>query len=200
MHNMMAALFTEIEGGGMASVAWPPFRAPTLGIPNLTVARLLDTLYELTDSRRNPADEKAGRVLDSQIEAQVHGPIDLHRDVELLVADPAFAATATGTTLEELAKRHAIRLRWHGGFRLHVENVPNDFRGPAMARLAERIADRNGMLDAAVIGTAEASLHERPEAWRDWGSHEEGLQHLKQLWHVLVHFGLPAHGTRTLSS
>jgi hypothetical protein len=30
-------------------------------------------------------------VLDTQIEAQVHGPINLRRDAELLVADPSFA-------------------------------------------------------------------------------------------------------------
>jgi hypothetical protein len=40
-----------------------------------------------------------------------------------------------------------------------------------------------------VIGAAEAALHHHPEAWRDWGNREEVLQHLKQLWHVLVHYG-----------
>jgi hypothetical protein len=64
-----------------------------------------------------------------------------------------------------------------------------------MPRLAERIAGVTGMIDAAVIGTAEASLHHQPELWRDWGSPEEVLQHLKQLWHVLVHCGAPAHHT-----
>ena len=192
MHNVMAALFTEIEEGGMASPPWPPFRAPTLGIPDVTVVRLLERFHELADPRRNSADEKAGRVLDTQIEAQVHGPIDLHSDVELLVADPAFAATPTGTILRELASRYEIPLHWHCGFRLHVREVPDDFRGPEMPRLAQRIAGSDGMLDAALIGTAEASLHEQPDAWRDYGSHGEALQHLKQLWHVLVHYGSPA--------
>jgi hypothetical protein len=52
------------------------------------------------------------------------------------------------------------------------------------------------MLDVAVIGKAEASLREQPDVWRDWGSHAETLQHLKQLWHVLVHYGSPARGAR----
>jgi hypothetical protein len=52
-----------------------------------------------------------------------------------------------------------------------------------------------GMIDAAVIGTAEASLHHHPEVWRDWGSRGEVLQHVKQVWHVLVHYGGPAHRT-----
>ena len=42
---------------------------------------------------------------------------------------------------------------------------------------------------AAAIGGAEASLICEPHDWRDWGSPEQTLQHLKQLWHVLVHFG-----------
>ena len=138
-------------------------------------------------------------MLDTQIEAQVHGPVDLQRDVELLVADPAFAATATGAFLRELALRFEIPLRWHCGFRLAVTEVPDEFRGPAMPLLARRIAGNDGTLDAAVIGAAEASLHEQPDAWRDWG-HAEALQHLKQLWHVLVHYGLPAPDKRVPTS
>jgi hypothetical protein len=198
MDNVMAALFGEIEAGGMAAPPWPPFRAPTLGLSNLTVARLLDVLRDLASPRKEPTDLPMGRVLDTQIEAQVHGPIDLQEDIELLVADSAFARTNTGETLRELALRYGFPLRWHGGFRLAVGEVPDDFRGPAMPRLAQRIAGGNGLIDAAVIGAAEASLHHHPEAWRDWGSREEVLQHLKQLWHVLVHYGAPVHPTTRL--
>jgi hypothetical protein len=193
MDNVMAALFAEIQAGGMAAPPWPPFRAPTLGLPNLTIASLLDVLGELASPRKDPAELQAGRVLDTQIEAQVHGPLDLQEDVELLVADPAFAPTATGEMLRELASRYGLPLRWHCGFQLAVGEVSDDFRGPAMPRLARRIAGKDGMIDAAVIGTAEASLHEYPDMWREWGSHAEVLQHLKQLWHVLVHYGAPAH-------
>src|SRR5262245_29135384 len=59
-------------------------------------------------------------------------------------------------------------------------------------RLSRRIAGTDGTLDAAVIGRAAASLHQQAEAWRDWGSREDALQHLKQLWHVLVHYGSPS--------
>jgi hypothetical protein len=192
MNCVMDALLSEIEDGGTTSPPWPPFRAPTLGVHNLTVPRLLDMLLQLAEPRRDPAEGSAGRVLDTQVEAQVHGPIDLQHDIELLVVDPAFATTVTGATLRQAVSRYRIPLRWHCGFRLHVRDVPADFRGPAMPRLARRIAGDDGMLDAAVIGSAEASLHERPDEWRDWGSHAEALQHLKQLWHVLVHYGFPA--------
>jgi hypothetical protein len=196
MDCVMTALLAEIDEGGVSTPPWPPFRAPTLGVPNLTVSRLLRCIIEdLQQPRREPAEGELGRVLDTEIEAQVHGPIELPRDVELLVADPAFAETPTGTRLRELALRYSIPLRWHPGFRLPVNDVPDDFRGPAMVRLASRTAGEDGMLDAAVIGIAEASLRNQPDSWRDWGDYAEALEHLKQLWHVLVHYGLPARGT-----
>jgi Protein of unknown function (DUF3626) len=198
MDNVMAELFAEIEGGGMAAPPWPPYHAPTLGVQNLTIPRLLEVLKALALPRPDPADQAPGRVLDTQIEAQAHGTVDLRRDVELLVADPAFAPTPTGVLLRELAARYEFALCWHCGFRLAVRHVPDNFRGPAMPRLAERIAGRDGTLDAAVIGIAEASLQRRPEAWRDWGSHAEALQQLKQLWHVLVHYGASARGPKRL--
>jgi hypothetical protein len=192
MHSVMAALLAEIEDGGTTTPPWPPFRAPTLGVPNLTVARFLDLLEDLRLPRRDPGDGSPGRVLDTQIEAQVHGPVELHQDVELLIADPAFSETATGKILRELASRYGIALGWHSGFQLPVHNVPDDFRGPAMPRLAQRIAGKDGTLDAAVIGSAEASLRKQPDSWRDWGSQADALGHMKQLWHVLVHYGVPA--------
>jgi hypothetical protein len=64
-----------------------------------------------------------------------------------------------------------------------------------MLGLAQRILGHDGMLDVSVIGRAEASLHEQADTWLDWGTHAEALQHLKQLWHVLVHYGSPSRGT-----
>ena len=110
----MAGLLAEIDEGGVATPEWPPFRAPTLGIPQLTIPRLLETLRDLPQPRKDPADEEAGRVLDTQIEAQVHGPIDLHQDVELLVADPAFAATDIGSTATATGPKRASGLRRPG--------------------------------------------------------------------------------------
>ena len=189
MDAVMAALLDEIEAGGMAAPPWPPFRAPTLGVANLTVERVLQLFHELANPRKDPRNLEPGRVLDTQIEAQVHGPIDLREGVEFLVADPAFDETGTGETLRALAARYDFSLRWHHGFQLAVGDVPDDFRGPEMPRLARRIAGNDGIINAAVIGAAEASLHQAPDLWRDWGTHEEALQHLKQLWHVLVQFG-----------
>jgi hypothetical protein len=191
MDGVLSPLLAEIIEGGIARPPWPPFRVPTLGVPNLTVPRLLDLLCDLPQPRGDPALGRPGRVLDTGIEAQVHGPVSLKEDIELLVADPAFAGTATGALLGQLATKYRFTLKWHCGFQLAVRDVPDNFRGPEMPRLARRIAGSDGMLNAAVIGAAEASLREHPESWEDWGSLAESIQHLKQLWHALVNFGSP---------
>jgi hypothetical protein len=188
-HSVMAALLAEIENGGVATPSWPPFRAPTLGMPGITVSGFYDVLKILRQRRPNPSRGDPGRMLDTGVEAQVHGPIRLDRDVETLVADPAFAHTRVGQTLIELADKYGLDLHWHCGFRLAVRDVPDDFRGPAMPRIAERIAGRDGTLDAAVIGSAAASLHRDPGQWSEWGGHFDVLRLFRQLWHVLVHFG-----------
>ena len=188
---VLAPLLEEVASGAGTRVPWPPFVAPTLGVENLTVPGLLERVSrELPLPRSDPSRGPAGRVLDTGIEAQVHGPIDMARDVERLVADPAFGGTPTGDCLEQLCRKHSIRLEWHGGFRLAARDVPDEFRGPAVARLARRIGG-DGMVDAAAIGAAHRSLRLDPQAWREWGPDEDLLQHLKQLWHVLVHYGEP---------
>ena len=87
--------------------------------------------------------------------------------------------------------RYGVALRWHAGFSLPVTCVSGTFRGPAMPRLARRIAG-DGVIDAAVIGRAAASVVREPGLWRDWGPPPETLQQLKLLWHVPVHHGAPA--------
>jgi ribosomal protein S18 acetylase RimI-like enzyme len=73
--------------------------------------------------------------------------------------------------------------------------VPDEFRGPRMVPLARRVAERcaivPGAIDAASLGRAAAALHREPGSWEDWDTYEETLQHIKQLWHVLVRFGRP---------
>jgi len=188
-HGLMAAVLAEIENGGVATPVWPPFRAPTLGVSGITVGRFYDLLRSLSEPRPNPSAGDAGLVLDTGIEAQVHGPVILKQDVETLVADPAFDGTSVGQTLNKLADKYGFQLQWHCGFRLSVCDVPDDFRGPAMPRLAQRVAGADGILNAAVIGKAAASLHHNPDQWREWGDYLEVLRLLRQLWHVLVHFG-----------
>ncbi|MDG9674396.1 DUF3626 domain-containing protein [Micromonospora sp. DH14] len=90
------------------------------------------------------------------MEAQIHGTLDLARDVEELVVDPAFAGTLTGATLESFAERHGFPLRWHPGFTLPVDRGDAEFRGPAIpvlaARLHREFAGPGEPVDAALVG------------------------------------------------
>jgi hypothetical protein len=189
MECVMASLLEEIASGEGARVPWPPFAAPTLGVPDLTVISLLSRLTVELPEDRDPPAGPPGRVLDTGVEAQVHGPVEMGSDVEVLVADPSFIHTTTGEHLLALCRKHRIRADWHGGFSLLARHVPEGFRGAAIPKLAQRIAKSNGVLTAAVLGAGEASLQTQPEEWRDWAGEAETLQQLKQLWHVLVHYG-----------
>ncbi|MEV6693827.1 DUF3626 domain-containing protein [Micromonospora sp. NPDC051196] len=166
-----------------------------LGRPGMD---LVDFTAQLLRSREEVAatPRAAGRALDDYIEAQVHGAVNLGRDVLELVADPSFRGTAVGAALVVAARRHGFRLRWHAGFTLPVDQVDADFRGPAMPPLAARVhaefARPGEPLTAALIGRAAASVVTHPARWADRGPISDTLQHLKQLWHVLVHFGAPA--------
>lgn len=176
---VIAALLAEVARGDGA-----------LGVRELTVAGLL---AHLSRELSKPVDDLSllpmGRALDSFIEAQIHGAVDLKADAEKLVSDPAFRGTLVEGVLEAICAKYDIVMAWHPGFWLPLSRVPDDFRGSAMPPLARRIAG-DGVLDVALIGQAARSLTLQPELWQDWGSHKDTLQHLKQLWHVLVQYGV----------
>ncbi|MCB9558306.1 MAG: DUF3626 domain-containing protein [Deltaproteobacteria bacterium] len=163
-----------------------------LGATNLRPPELIARLArELPLARHELPVRPQARSLDHYIEAQVHGEVALAlaRDVEMLVADPAFQGTAVGATLETLARRYRIALTWHAGFSLEVAAVPTDFRGDRMPALAARVAGDRRRFDAHAIGQAAVELKRDPGRWADLGSEAEVLQQLKLLWHVLLRFG-----------
>jgi hypothetical protein len=147
--------------------------------------------------RREPGDgpgPATGRKLDQFVEAQVHGDIDLAADAEALVLDPSFRDTGTGKLLAGLARRCDVAVEWHAGFVLAAEEVDAELRGPVMVPLAARVCASyapTGMLDAEVLGHAAASVVREPQAWAQFGTRDEVLQYVKQLWHVLVRYGHP---------
>lgn len=176
----LAAILREIERGDGA-----------FGVRGLTVAGFLHRLtHELPQPFLDPSSQPLGRALDSFVEVQVHGRIDLREDVERLVTDPAFRGTPTGSLLEELCARHGIAFAWHPGFTLPADEVPDDFRGLAMKPLAHRIAG-GGVLDAARIGEAANAYFLEPEPWQPWAPPENALAHFRRIWHVLVYYGHP---------
>ncbi|MCR8848228.1 DUF3626 domain-containing protein [Rossellomorea sp. SC111] len=157
-----------------------------LGEKDLTPAKFIHHLLNHLEHGRK--ESLANRNLNHYIESQIHGPISLKEDVEVLIADPSFKGTTVGKTLEQLCSKFSIDLQWHMGFILHVDDVPSDFRGPSMPSLSKRIADEN-RIDAHTIGQAVLSVKQNPGSWKDRGTYEEVLQELKLLWHVLVKYG-----------
>lgn len=110
--------------------------------------------------------------LDDYVEAQVHGPVRLDRDVEALVLDPSYR----GTAVERVALTLPCAVEWHSGFRLTVEELRRHptYRGPQYVELGERIAV-DGLLTPRVIGDVV-------------GQYDE--QALKRVWHCLARFGV----------
>ncbi|MFE9207046.1 DUF3626 domain-containing protein [Micromonospora sp. NPDC007230] len=177
---VLAALLSATAGTGVC-----------LGVAGMDTSTLLGALLR----RRARRSGVAGRALDDYIEAQIHGELGLARDVEALVVDPSFRGTEVGRILAGIAGRHGFPMRWHAGFELPVDGIDAEFRGPAIPPLAARVhaefARPGEPVDAALIGRAAASVVREPDRWADRGPIEVTLQHLKQLWHVLVRFGTP---------
>lgn len=175
----MTEIFRSLEEGGGA-----------FGVDELTPSRLLQYLLH----RFSNFSEKSlllGRALDSFIEVQIHGDIQLKTDVAQLVVDPAFRNHYPGETLKQISALYEIPLGWHPGFRISVEQVPEFFRGYPIAPLARRAAGA-GLLDAANLGVLANSVELEPDAWKDWASYEDTLTQFRRLWHFLVLEGMPA--------
>jgi hypothetical protein len=156
---------------------------------DLGVAGLIDLLAG------GGVGDAPGRELDHYVEVQVHGGVDLARDVAEIVVDPSFRDTDVELDLTDAARRFGFRLRWHGGSELAVVDVPADFRGPEMPHLARAVAGRRDVIDAAAIGrTARATRPTPPLVDGDDPASEAQL--LKYLWHTLLRFGSDASDAR----
>jgi len=132
------------------------------------VASRLSTLVAFAE-----ADDKDA--LDDYVEAQVHGVVDLTRDVEALVLDPCYRGTLTETAAGALA----CPIEWHGGFALTTTELRRNpgYRGPEFVDLGLSLA-RDGQLDPRIIGDASRT-----------GRYDE--QSLKRVWHYVARFGSP---------
>ncbi|MCX5231769.1 DUF3626 domain-containing protein [Streptomyces sp. NPDC006553] len=115
-------------------------------------------------------------LLDDCIEAHIHGPVQVARDVEALVLDPSHR----GTEVEAAARRLPCPVEWHGGFRLSVDELRRHpgFRGQEYVELGARIAV-DGRLDPRIVQEAAGSGRYDP-------------QDVKKVWHYLARFGAPA--------
>ncbi|KOU26186.1 MULTISPECIES: DUF3626 domain-containing protein [Streptomyces] len=112
--------------------------------------------------------------LDDYIEAQVHTPVLLERDVAALVLDPSYR----DTPVEAAADRLPCPVEWHPGFRLTVDELRRhpEYRGQEYVDLGTEIAV-GGRLTPRILGEAART-----------GRYEE--QALKRVWHYLARFGM----------
>ena len=112
-------------------------------------------------------------LLDRYVEAHIHGPVVLSRDIESLVLDPSFK----GTRVQQQAERLPLKVEWHSGFEIDVKVIEDnpDYRGGNCVRLAKYLA-RDGLLTPKILGDAvNASVGDAYE--------------LKMLWHYVARFG-----------
>lgn len=117
-------------------------------------------------------------VLDSYIEAHVHGRLVLAEDVEALVLDPCYR----GTPIEAMAATLPCAVEWHPGFRMPVSLIEDcvAYRGPEVAEMAASIAT-DGYVKPREIGLALQSGRADPQL-------------LKRVWHCVARFGSPVAG------
>lgn len=167
-------------------------RGVILGKKDISLATWVNELLTLEGSaEQNYRHNVLGRALDEYIEAQIHSPISLAKDVEAVIIDPSFKDTSTGKLLEELAHKYDFSIEWHKGFQVDIKDVPSDFRVEELPDFARFVADKIGSdtLDAAIIGQAAVSIVSNPKDWEAWGTPDEALQLVKYLWHTLVVYG-----------
>jgi hypothetical protein len=170
--SVLAGLAEQAERGELLGVAFP----------ERDLGRLVERPPTLPEPRRD---------LDHYVEMQVHGGVELRHDVDAIVADPSFRDTPVHALLEEVARRDAVELRWHGGSELAADCVPLDFRGPTMREVGRRSARPDGIIDAHSIGRAARAIGwTPPEPSGD--PPESDAQQLKYLWHTLLAFGSDA--------
>lgn len=152
-----------------------------LGVFPLRPKALLTCLQEPYQDLNARILKSPRRNLDHYIEAQIHSEISLATDIEALVADDSFRNTPIETAITRLCQHFDIALYWRPGFSLAIDAVPDDFRGPQMPLLAQKIAIQE-KVSAYAIGV---EAHRIATGLKD----EEALQALKLLWHLLVKYG-----------
>jgi hypothetical protein len=123
-------------------------------------------------------------VLDSYIEAHVHGPLILADDVEAIVLDPSYQ----NTRVEDVARTLPCAIEWHPGFRMPVSRVEDcvTYRGLEFAELAASIAV-DDYVTPREIGLALKSRRADPQS-------------LKRVWHCVAKFGSPIAEWRSVVS
>lgn len=110
--------------------------------------------------------------LDNYVEAHVHGPLHISKDIEAVVLDPSFQ----GTAIEDAAHSLGCPVEWHKGFRLSLERLADCelYRGQRAAEAVTALAEDN-MVTPAILGRARDDVID--------------YQTAKWVWHCIARFG-----------
>ncbi|HIS68994.1 MAG TPA: DUF3626 domain-containing protein [Candidatus Gallacutalibacter stercoravium] len=149
-----------------------------------TLAILLNTPHHIKDKGKN---------LDQCIETHIHGDISLANDIDSFYMDGSFKGTTFAKQAEALCRKYNIALEWIPKRQVDVGEIGDLFRGPMIPKLAKKIdhlwGNRQGIIDARLIGLASRDSILHPTNWGDIGNDTEVFQYLKQLWHTVGYFG-----------
>jgi len=157
-----------------------------LGLEERSIEKLLHRIGVKEEYQGK--NRSLGNALDSFVEAQIHGPVGLEKDVVKLVADSSFRETEIHTVFKQLSSRFKVKLDWYPGYALPISEVPNHFRGYEIGPLVKRIA-ADGILTTAKIGEAANAFQHKPESWPYLGEGQEPLTYFRRVWHALVYHG-----------
>ena len=134
-----------------------------------------------------------GRNLDYCIETHIHGGLSLADDVDGFYMDESYIGTEFFNIAEELCRRYDITFCMIPKKQVNVADIGTLFRGPQVPVLAKRV-DRmfgqgEGVINAALIGTASRDSLTNYEKWKELGTEADVFMYFKQLWHTVAYFG-----------
>lgn len=131
----------------------------------------VDDVHELIELARTN-ERSLDLLLDNYIEAHVHGPLVISRDVEAVILDPSFK----GSPIEDAALSLGCLVEWHEGFRLsvHRQDECRAYRGQEAADAIKRIAENGWLTPARLWQAREAELDYQTAKW---------------VWHCIARFG-----------
>ncbi len=162
-----------------------------LGKFHVSTDEVVDILFHSSSNGYDETyfNQPVGRNLNHYVEAQIHGSIELMKDVERLVVDRSFVdSPPIRGFLNDIEAKYNIPVSWHPGFQLSSLEVPQNFRGKDMPLIARRIVG-DGYLSVRELGGISERYMKNSEAVSMELGHPDPLQAIKYLWHILVKFG-----------
>lgn len=123
----------------------------------------------------------------------IHGDILLNNDIESLYLDESFRGTEINRYAEILCIKYHLKLQWIPLRQIKIDDIRDEFRGPIIKLLAEKIdkqfGNRSGNINALLIGKASRASMVNSADWEEIGDKNQVFQYIKQLWHTTAYYG-----------